>query len=787
MHCDSPSHSLAWLVFARSSCPCMRIDHYSATMSMSGFSIRRLILRRRAENSDAAADSESDDGFRATNTTSGGMQKESWFTMRRNQGRKRPPTPIFITKPQGILHNASTSLLPPPTETSGSSTSSLCSFERHGSSSIEGRRRSTLWSISSKNEGSELSLQISSTTSYDGNESSPLPTNHDKQSRRLPSLLNFSSSRLDLGEALSLNPQDKEEDTSRPESVLSAMVNGLANSIKDLADEDDEAFQTNGINLTEADAVRTSFNETPELPPRLPVRKSHIRTSFKPKLQKRHQVSRSAPQISPSNSLRRTASVKTIKRKKSTRSRQMKAQRKPLGVKPAAKNSSKWTENVSDLLSGKLFHKIEADEMLTPEQIEAYKLRRLSKLQTPSATTSSTNLSPDAEAADTPVEPFHMDDLPSRIGSSGVELTADTPTSDRQLTQLSSEAIQKDLSMDRNNNSDGLFLVENTLRSSGIVCTVPTENLHLDRDIISDQPVQMKSPNRYILRKVPELPTISESTAQDEDCFAARGSSDSYNGTTQEDDTFYLSTPYTMTAPCYRHGRIRLAKPDLSPDRKLAADDGLDWTAFQMAILGGAGDYFADSERNVRRQEAEDAEKICAWWDEWGFAGCGNLTTRDNQPTPRDSVGSTASGGSCSSCNSDPDNVRLYHEIGRDNPYSARHRWQSLRHKAASEGRKLDLDLIGGGGSRIGDRLYSNGRIKMWNADGHGGDLVGQRESLASMPQSPMLDLRVVTSDNGDVDFVPMGYNLSHDLGDFLSWETENVYSDNTLYDGGVI
>ncbi|KAI0120409.1 hypothetical protein BJ170DRAFT_589145, partial [Xylariales sp. AK1849] len=56
-----------------------------------------------------------------------------------------------------------------------------------------------------------------------------------------------------------------------------------------------------------------------------------------------------------------------------------------------------------------------------------------------------------------------------------------------------------------------------------------------------------------------------------------------------------------------------------------------------------------------------------------------------------------------------------------------------------------------------------------------------------SMPQSPMLDLQVIRSDNGDVDYIPMGYNLSHDLGDFLNWEAEHVYSDNASYDGGVM
>ena len=50
-------------------------------------------------------------------------------------------------------------------------------------------------------------------------------------------------------------------------------------------------------------------------------------------------------------------------------------------------------------------------------------------------------------------------------------------------------------------------------------------------------------------------------------------------------------------------------------------------------------------------------------------------------------------------------------------------------------------------------------------------------DSERSLPQSPMLDL-VVGKTSAGIDYaVPMGYNLGHDLGDFLKWESENVYA----------
>ena len=50
-----------------------------------------------------------------------------------------------------------------------------------------------------------------------------------------------------------------------------------------------------------------------------------------------------------------------------------------------------------------------------------------------------------------------------------------------------------------------------------------------------------------------------------------------------------------------------------------------------------------------------------------------------------------------------------------------------------------------------------------------------RRESLTeSLPPSPMLDL-VVPSQSKDNEVIPMGFNLGHDLGDFLNWEAHNV------------
>lgn len=51
-------------------------------------------------------------------------------------------------------------------------------------------------------------------------------------------------------------------------------------------------------------------------------------------------------------------------------------------------------------------------------------------------------------------------------------------------------------------------------------------------------------------------------------------------------------------------------------------------------------------------------------------------------------------------------------------------------------------------------------------------------ESLLSLPPSPMLDLVVSNQSGKDEEVpIPMGFNLGHDLGDFLNWEAKHVQS----------
>ncbi|KAI0171193.1 hypothetical protein BJ166DRAFT_216091 [Pestalotiopsis sp. NC0098] len=772
-------------------------------MSTYGFNIRRLVSKKAERSSvDVVRERESsgdEGGFQGPSSDSRDARKESWFSAGRKQGRSWPSTSKFSFRPRSLPYNISSILLPLSSETSASSSaSSLCSCDRHESPSLAGNSRSTLCSLASRDESrSELSLRASSATSYDGNtSSSPLSEDNDTDSTPTQSRLDSSRPKLDRVKSMpSSTTEDKDRDTSRHSCELDATDDGVRHSVEEFILEANKAFKI-GNSFREVNATRTSFNETPRLPPTdadsLPRRRASVQR--KPKKVYRFSRTQAAP-ISPANSVQRKASVKTVKRKKSTKARPMKSHRKSLGPKPANKNNSKWTENMTDLLSGKLFQKIEADEMLTPAQLEAYKLRRLSKLQLAAATAaaSETSLASEVvEAVDTPVEPFHMEDLPTRIGSSGVKLTAGTPIEDKPDPAVLKGILSNTVVSD---SSDELFLGQSSTSTSSDVSA----------KVVASQHSQTTSPCRYIFRKIPELPTISENNTFRDELFLSHGTaklrSNSINtNNTNPDYVFLRSTPYTMTAPRFRHGPIRLAKADLCPEPRIGGEDGLDWTAFQMAILGGAGDfYFTDSEHMARQHEADDAEAICAWWDGWDLAdGYGRLVTQDSRGSlfpssvrrrSEQSSSSSSSSSSESSNTSSEDHAKmLYDDIGRDNPYSGKHRWRSLRRKAVLEGRSLDLDVAKNNTNKSakGGRKSSNNHHRGANKKS-GNKLLDTRESMVSMPQSPMLDLRVVTSDSGDVDIVPMGYNLSHDLGDFLSWENENVHMANAMYDGNFI
>lgn len=692
-----------------------------------------------------------------------GMQKNTGTTKRRPYtNKKRSPPPIIVSREQSI-HDILNPLPPLPAyDTPRSSDSSLNSYERHHEFHHEvksKRSRSPLCSISSKEDKSQESLQLSSATSYGGDEfpPKPPPKGHTKSSESLKRQTEFSGSNLDLIEALSFQPENKETPTKRHLRRQDSL-SSLTDNIQQLIQEADEAFKAVGsaladAQITESQFKESQFKELPSLPtpdpspilkPSPPISQSRMPTP--------QPLVPAPPVHSPRRNIPATSSVKRKKSKKSKKvkaMKPMKPHRKPTTPKSAAKSGPRWTlsDNVTELFSGKFFHRVEVDEMLTPSQLEAYRLRRMSIMQSEKSTETL-----DTESSDTPVEPFHLDDLPSRIGSAGVNVNEDAPTETTPVAPTFEPVVKQNFALEGRKEEDDVNEISTTTSQMDTGegpmqfknATFPTPPLrHTARFAVRSQ--------RNALPSIPES-TVASTPQTD---LPGQNFEGSQNIVADSNYLFLQSSPFSVTSPRYRHGPIRLAKSDFIADVKVGAEEGLDWTAFQMAISGGAGDWLSESDDTIRRREAEEVDELVDWFGSLNFKTPGNLVTQDFEvPSPT----STTSGEDYSDVS--------YTEIEKDNPYSPHHQWQRLRRKAAAEGRQLDLDMSGleldTSKMRLDDQSKEYGR----------------RESYASLPQSPMLDLRVIrTPDGDDMDVVPMGYNLGHDLGDFLKWEAEHAYA----------
>ncbi|KAI0015398.1 hypothetical protein F4780DRAFT_87334 [Xylariomycetidae sp. FL0641] len=757
-------------------------------VSTSGLSIRRLISQRRPGFED-------EDGIY---TGPGSVQrrvydhdggKGPWNPRR----RKQSPAPIVVGSP--AIHDILRPLPPIPNETRRSSASSSCSCERHTDTicpRLTERRKSPLCPPPSKNGRSEESLQPSKATNHGAGECLSQPSFQLRPLKTPRTRLAEHSSGTSLG-LMDTSSHHRDNTAKRPEELLrnQASSESLSENVQHLIQETDEAFRAVGNALAEARLISFSFDEprsipTPDISPILqrsteslevsPILEATPPPTPPPKpTPPLRAIPPRKPTPTPSlptvngrprqtlpvlvNSPRHSPAVVRVQRTRSNKAKKvkpMKPQRKSAAVKQATKSGSRWTltENVSELLSstGKLFHKIEADEMLTPSQLEAYKLRRLSQIQAEKSTETLEN-----EAVDTPVDPFHLDDLPFRIGSAGIKLNAE----DSSSTLFSEDIARQDFSLEGGgSHADSGPQLGASAALRPLVCK---NNSYPAPAIRHSQ----RAPPRRQMTALPSIPEASASATpvQDEELFLGNSPLHAHSSVADSDYVFFQASGCTGVAPGFRHGPIRLAKADLLPDVKIGADEGLDWTAFQMAILGGAGDWYSDSDDTIRRREAEEVNQLVEWWNDWGFPSPGSLVTQDiDAPSPT----STTSGEDLSDIS--------YSEIETDNPYSPHHRWHS-RFESVSDGRHA------GATSQYKPYVPSNYYamsmpVRKDMPIFEEKECVVRRDSSTSLPPSPMLDLRVIRSEDGqDVDVVPMGYNLGHDLGDFLKWEAEHAYA----------
>lgn len=837
-------------------------------LSTPGSRIRRLISqrgghRRALSELEGGTPSDSDEGlddvFRDRN-------KNSWYVMNSKKPTSRPTR-------SSSVHNVFGSLPPVPSLvpslTPRSSASSLCSCDHNAdlASRPFAPRRPCLCDASKK-DNSQESLQSSTTTYEDDRFLPPVPPeSHQDYSHNL--LLKRSNesivSDISTSDRKYLSPLSFEDRTRRSfeEPEVQQTVKEFSENIQKFIQEADEAFKVVGSTPTQIESERnTKSEETPRTtvvfeeeapmsqsftdrpgpttPDISPILQSPLRQRPQPRLNISYGATPAVPIRSPTVSKRKKA-------KKSSPKSAAKPLRKAVVNKPAMKHTPRWTltENMTELFSGRLFNKVEVDEMLTEAQLEEFKRRRrmsqfrhqLQELQqqqkkqeqtqeqldneTPAASKSTSD---DPEpTADTPIEPFHLEDLPSRIGSAGVNVSGEATKEER--TGPTFFVADDDEHVERfelsSSDRDELFLGESP-------SSAPNDDATATRGYQPPSPRKSLRGLMAIRKQPPALPSIPEASSAstpgirsdelflDHDQQQQRNRQDSNGSGFLDDDEEYVyfrASQCTLAAPAYLHGPIRVAKSDLMPEPTLGgADDGLDWTAFQMAILGGAGDWNSESDDTIRRRTMEEIDDIIDWWDSFGFeaSDIGSLQTEDPELAAQAKARAEAEAAAIAAPHQSPPSPTStisggeyypdvsYNDIKQDNPYSAHHRWETLRRRAAVQGlglpgpktsepyASIDSDLYA---DRHSSKIYAGPGIDVMAANmGLGTNNSGTRairESLASMPQSPMLDLRMIGGANGhdtaaddvDIDVVPMGYNLGHDLGDFLKWEAEHVYA----------
>lgn len=494
-------------------------------------------------------------------------------------------------------------------------------------------------------------------------------------------------------------------------------MDGWSLNVQQLIRETDAAFKAVGTAIEDAKSAVSSFPMSSET--------SRTRASTLSSLPR---LDSPLPWVKGSSSANCTPPLppptRTLSGSSSSRPRRKKS-KKAKRSKSRSKKGARWQlgEDVADILSGQFFRKMEVNELLSPDHLQALRAGREAQARM----SSDTMRTVDTDGSETPVEPFHLQDLPSRIGAAGVSIMEESSVQRKPTLKETSRGKMLPAAL-------SIEVSGATEADDGIVPPPPAKN-----------------PLRFALRpQAPLLPTIPEVVVTTPDTLAYMNSNQKQSSRTfapvdEDDFIFFQSTNYTITQPCFRHGAIRFPKSEVVKGMKFDPDDTLDWTAFQMAILGGAGDLFSDPSDFSQRSEAEEIADLIDWFEDFGFDHHGQLVPPSGATSPASTAYSPSS--SVSTDINLPIPVEYEHPSGF---------WNE-------------------GHLNTSKFLTAGCGIRRWTMEGHPKRY--NRESIESLPPSPMMDLVMMRDSDGEPEVVPMGYNLGHDLGDFLRWEAENVYA----------
>ncbi|TGO34653.1 hypothetical protein BHYA_0187g00010 [Botrytis hyacinthi] len=520
-----------------------------------------------------------------------------------------------------------------------------------------------------------------------------------------------------------------------------------------------------------------------------------------------------------------TKAKKSISPKQKKITTSDKASRKSL---PHPHSSARWnlgdvTASMADVFKGK-FTRLEADEMLTPDRLqqleekaEKAKLDNERKASLESAQNEAARNADTVKDADgitsaghsrkmdadkkldtsivssdspnnvSPTEPFHLEHLLPRINND-----KDKTSNSTQILGFSSPLpftsadVSESLGNDHQRGRKAFSDVSNPDYAEIDAIEQAFEDLNFPsppRDSPHSPPRLPRSRSNTgmtsLLPTIPEISPLNILAPRTPKRSFSQDSEYSQDSSTSSVDYIQLpSTPYTLTSPLFRHGPIRLEHVYHRSDRdSLSApefEEALDWTAFQMAISGTMDDgTLGASEESIWEADEAEVDSIFDWWSGFGYPGIGRLVKE--APVSRRKRGKSLA---ATGAEKSPRKIK----DGRDN-------------RATTIGLGLGFDIPSESSSgRPRTPEYQGGLWVETIRDSapqvvesvSGPTLVARRDVALkvnvpepkiddddndSLPPSPINLVKIKD------EYIPMGYNLGHDLGDFLNWETYHVQS----------
>lgn len=673
-------------------------------LQKTGWRIKHLICQRKNDGNPTGSE---DASFEVGKGSAGLPKRVSWSLQN--------PANADITLLRRTSSNAATRTphISPrnPNRTSHSSTSSLCSCDCDCDST------QNAGPLSSSRRRLPEALYSSTTTSDNGR--SRINFFSDQRSlSRLDTKLSSKTTippiaagtTLHVLEAITTNPVD---DTNTPTRSLGHMeeqnTGDLSLDVEQLIRETDEAFRAVGAALADAKAPAEGWHDSrPSVsntttPPGIPKEQASIQTL--PLIILPLEAAMAIPASEPK--------VKPLKRVKSAKKHKKLLLNKPVRPiqHPPFNTPSRWklnevSSNMANVFSVKRF-RIEVDEMLTPDRIQ--QMKNSIKIEHERRMSVESTKSVDTESS-TPIEPFHLESLSNRI----------TAAQKRQFTP-SPTRTPPDVPADPTRNTTKNKMEEHTMEAGMVFNNVTF-------------PTPPRTPRRSpASRNTPLLPTILEHQS----CSNMIAKASLYGVQPQQTYILLPSTRYTLVAPLFRQGPIRI-EPLLQRRRELVPEEEplqLDWTAFQMAISGMGEAMIEDDWED----DEAGLNEILSWWRGYGFEGYGRMDRSEPAPPTH----------------GDLLPALLVAKKLLEAPPTNRTNTQEISSIQRQSREETDTRKIPKETRQLSD---AQKRISL----------------TESMPPSPMLDL-VLPSPSRDGEVIPMGFNLGHDLGDFLNWETHHV------------